>query len=222
MSQEFAENKEDRCPVVLVLDTSGSMLDSRKIDELNAGVQQFRDEVVKDPIAALRIEIAVVSFGNGGVQVIEQFKSALDFQATPLTAGGVTPLGEGVTKALELVEDRKASYRANGVAYFRPWVWIMTDGQPTDEWQTVASMTRKAEDDKKVQVYAVGIGDDADMSVLSQFTPANRPAMKLKGMHFREMFKWLSASLARVSKGKANTGGPVPLPPTDGWGSAIA
>jgi hypothetical protein len=39
----FADNPENRCPVVLVLDTSGSMSGSR-INELNAGLQTFRDE----------------------------------------------------------------------------------------------------------------------------------------------------------------------------------
>jgi uncharacterized protein YegL len=66
---EFAENHEDRCPVVLVLDTSYSMLDHHLIDQLNQGVRQFKEDVLKDPIAALRIEIAVVKFG-GSVEVV--------------------------------------------------------------------------------------------------------------------------------------------------------
>jgi uncharacterized protein YegL len=220
MMQEFAENKEDRCPVVLVLDTSYSMLDSNKISALNDGVQQFRDEVLKDSIAALRIEVAVLKFG-GTVEVVSDFKTALDFQPTTLDADGNTPLGEAVQKALEMIEDRKAIYRTQGVQYFRPWLWLMTDGQPTDAWQDAARQAKQAERDRKVSLYTVGIGDDADLNVLGQFSDERKP-MKLKGMQFREMFKWLSASLSRVSKQKAGSGEQVPLPPADGWGTQVA
>ena len=60
------------------------------------------------------------------------------------------------------------------------------------------------------------VGDDADLKVLEQFSDERKP-LQLKGLQFREMFKWLSASLARVSKQKAGAGQQVGLPPTDGW-----
>lgn len=220
VNQQFAENKEDRCPVVLVLDTSYSMLDQNKIGLLNDGVQQFRDEVLKDPIAALRIEVAVISFGGEQVKVETDFTTALDFQPRVLDADGNTPMGAAMRKALEIVEDRKAVYRSQGVQYFRPWIWLLTDGQPNDDWKDAAAQAKRAEQDRKVTIFAVGVGDDADLGTLSEFCAAK--PMKMKGLQFREMFKWLSASLARVSKQKAGSGQQVQLPPTDGWGSTIA
>ena len=58
----FADNPDPRCPCVLVLDRSGSMTGDR-IDELNAGLRQFRDELLADDLAARRVELAVVPFG---------------------------------------------------------------------------------------------------------------------------------------------------------------
>jgi uncharacterized protein YegL len=215
---ELAENHEDRCPVVLVLDTSYSMLDSNNIGKLNQGVKQFRDQVLKDPIAALRIEIAVVKFG-GTVKVLHEFKTAHDFDPPELTADGNTPMGEAVQRALDLIETRKVTYKGQGVNYYRPWLWLMTDGAPTDNWQSAAAACKQAERDRKVSVFTVGVGDAAGYNVLEQF--GEKPPMKLKGMAFGEMFRWLSASLAKVSNQKAGTG-EVTLPPTDGWGKAYA
>ena len=216
---EFAENQEDRCPVVLVLDTSYSMLDSNLIGELNQGVRQFKEEVLKDPIAALRIEIAVIKFG-GSVDVLHEFKTAHDFDPPDLTADGSTPMGQAVQRALGLIEDRKVTYKAQGVNYYRPWLWLMTDGAPTDSWQSAAAACKQAEKDRKVTVFTIGMGDDAGNKVLEQF--AEKKPMKLQSLAFAEMFRWLSASLARVSKERAGTGDQVQLPPTDGWGKAYS
>jgi uncharacterized protein YegL len=59
---EFFDNPENRCPVVLLLDTSGSMA-GEPIQELNRGVNLFRDEILRDAKASLRVEVAIVSFG---------------------------------------------------------------------------------------------------------------------------------------------------------------
>lgn len=216
---EFALNQEDRCPVVLLLDVSGSMMDDGKIDRLNEGLASFKAEILADPIAALRVEIAIIAFG-GGVSVVHEFSSADTLNLAPLQAGGPTPLGQAMDAALAEIEHRKSEYRANGVNYYRPWIWILTDGVPTDDWQPSAERARQAETDKKATIFCVGIGNDANIEVLSQFSI--RPAVRLEGLQFREMFKWLSSSLARVSQAKAGAGEQVALAPVQGWGSILA
>src|ERR1044071_2342553 len=139
---EFADNPEDRCPVVLVLDTSGSMIEQGKIDELNTGVAQFKADVLSDPIASLRVEVSVVTFG-GTVQVVHEFATADNLSLQPFQAGGETPLGEAVGAALDEIEHRKTQYKGGGVNYYRPWVWLITDGEPTDEWRSAAARARK-------------------------------------------------------------------------------
>ncbi|NMG60914.1 VWA domain-containing protein, partial [Geitlerinema sp. P-1104] len=109
---EFAENPEPRCPCILLLDTSGSM-SGLPIDALNEGLETFRDELNKDDLARKRVEVAVVSF-DSKVKVVLDFVTADRFEAPVLAAQGLTSMGTGLQKALELLDERKRQYRDNG------------------------------------------------------------------------------------------------------------
>ena len=121
-SVEFAENPEPRVPCVLILDTSTSMHGPR-IDELNAGLKAYRDELLADSLAAKRVEVAIVTFG-GRVTRLVDFVSAANFDPPTLQVIGGTPMGEAIGVALDMIDERKASYRENGIAYYRPWAFL--------------------------------------------------------------------------------------------------
>ncbi|MDQ6659911.1 MAG: VWA domain-containing protein, partial [Chloroflexota bacterium] len=131
---EFIMNPDPRCPCVLLLDTSGSMAGSR-IDALNIGLDTFQKELCQDPLAQRRVEVAIVTFGHGGVQTIQDFITADQFQAPMLAASGRTPMGEAIHRSIDMMQDRKEQYKKSGIAYYRPWIFMITDGAPTDEWQ---------------------------------------------------------------------------------------
>src|SRR5207249_5159004 len=130
-TDNFAENPEPRCPCVLLLDTSGSM-GGRPIEALNAGLVTFKDELVADSLAAKRVEVAVITFGP--VAVTNDFQIATQFEPTPLQAGGDTPMGAAILQAFDVLKARKELYKSNGVSYYRPWIFLLTDGAPTDSW----------------------------------------------------------------------------------------
>src|SRR4030081_1558405 len=88
---EFAENPEPRCPCILLLDTSGSMKGA-PLDALNAGLQTYRNDLGKDPLAARRVEVAVVTF-NSEVTVVQDFVTADQFDPPVLNAQGMTHMG---------------------------------------------------------------------------------------------------------------------------------
>ena len=139
---EFADNPEPRCPCVLLLDTSGSMR-GQPVSELNQGIRIFKDELMADEMAAKRVEVAIISFGP--LQTVTDFQTADVFDPPVLEAQGDTPIGAAIEAGLALLEQRKQSYRRNGVAYYRPWIFLITDGGPTDHWQAAGEKVKAGE-----------------------------------------------------------------------------
>jgi hypothetical protein len=88
---EFAANPEPRCPCVLVLDTSASMAGA-KLQELQRGLTQLKDELSADPLARKRVELAVITFG-GSVRLHGDFATVDAFEPPLLRADGLTPMG---------------------------------------------------------------------------------------------------------------------------------
>ncbi|MEY2472463.1 MAG: hypothetical protein QOK28_1792 [Actinomycetota bacterium] len=207
---EFAVNPEPRCACVLLLDTSGSM-QGAAIAALNEGLRVFAADVGGDPLARERVEVAVITFG-GAVQVVTEFTTASDFTPLTLTADGGTPMGHAIEVALDRLDARKTAYRTNGVPYYRPWVFLITDGRPTDDWKTAAKRVHDAEEANGLAFFAVGV-EGADMDTLGQI--AVRSPLKLRGLAFTELFLWLSRSQRQVSSSRP--GDQTALPPVDGW-----
>ncbi len=213
---EFAENPEPRCPCVLLLDTSSSMRGD-PITALNQGLQAFKEELTKDPLASRRVEVAVVTF-DSAVNMVQDFVTADQFDPPTLTAQGATHMGSGMHKGLDMVQARKAQYRDNGIAYFRPWVFMITDGAPQGESEDVVTRAvQRIKDDEatnRVAFFAVGV-EGANMTRLTDMVV--RTPVKLRGLNFVEMFVWLSRSMEAVAQSKIDDK-QVALPPP-GWGT---
>src|SRR4029450_13077347 len=95
----FASNPEPRCPCILLLDVSGSM-NGRPLDELNAGLMTFKDELSADALAVKRVEVGIVPFGP--VKVEAPFTSASTFHPQTLQSQGDTPMGSAIMQALNM------------------------------------------------------------------------------------------------------------------------
>jgi len=212
---EFAENPEPRCPCVLLVDTSGSM-QGAPIAALNEGLRAFKNDLMKDALASRRVEVAIVTFSSD-VQIVQDFVTADQFEPPVLHAEGATLMGSAIHQALDLLAARKAQYRTNGVAYYRPWIFLITDGEPQGEPEDViyqaAQRIRDDEQNKRVAFFAVGV-EEANLDKLRQLVV--RTPVRLIGLNFVEMFVWLSRSTQAVSHSRVDE--QVALPPP-GWGT---
>ena len=199
---QFAENPEPRCPCVLVVDVSSSM-NGEPMNQLNDGIATFARELKADQLASLRTEVAIVTFGSGA-ELAQDFVTADRFDPPTLVANGATMMGAGINLALDKIEERKQSYRENGIDYYRPWLFLLTDGIPTESQDVVnaaAANLKQAESDKRVAAFSVGV-EGADMEVLAEISP--RRPLPLKGLEFSSMFVWLSQSMSRVSRSRTD------------------
>ena len=128
-------------------------------------------------------------------------------------------MGSAIDQGLDMLETRKRTYKQAGISYYRPWVFLITDGAPTDSWHDAARRVRDGDSNerKAFSFFSVGV-EGADLSILAQICSPNRPPLKLKGLSFRELFSWLSSSLGGVSR--SQPGQLVALPAPTGWSVA--
>lgn len=235
----LATNPEPRCPCVLLVDTSGSMSEvvadsgrdlgyntqidgqtyravsggTTRIDLVNEGLRAYQADVAADPLAAQRVEVSVITFG-GTVQTVTPFVTAAQFAPPVLTANGETPMGAAIVRAVDAVTARKREYRQNALHFYRPWIFFITDGEPTDAWAAAAERVREGEAKKQFAFFAVGV-EGANFDILRQISV--RQPLRLKGYSFREMFLWLSQSQRSVSHSSPGQESEVKLASPAGW-----
>ena len=192
-------NTAPRCPVVLLLDTSGSMW-GNAINELNAGLKQFIQETANDEAASMSVELEVITF-DSYANVVMPFTPISDVEQnpSPLVANGMTAMGAGLALAYKDLQERRKLYSDNGISAYKPWVILMTDGGPNDEWQESARKMRELGERGEIQYIGLEIGDSVDHSNMLSILPANPGPVKLKGLRFKQFFKWLTDSFSSVS-----------------------
>ncbi len=192
---ELTENPAARVPISLVLDTSGSM-GGEKIKELNAAIAEFLGALRNDPMAAASAEVNVITFGETVTKVADF--CAIERQNMPaLWASGRTPMGQAVQLALGELDQAKRVYQEMGVDYYQPWLVLMTDGEPTDDVEAAIRDCQQRIRGRKLTVFPIAIGRDANLGMLARFSP-DLPPMRMNAAHIAEFFKWLSASVTRV------------------------
>lgn len=220
---DYDNNPNQRTPCVLVLDLSGSMNDQTstgrtRIAELNEGIKQLEESLHEDPTALVRVQLSIVSVGGPSgddAAIMMDWTDATHFESFPCRADGWTLLGRGLRIGLHLVEQGKLNLKNAGISYTRPWMMVITDGEPTDdqiEWDEAVRACKDAEAARKVEIFAIGV-EGANLQKLSEIS--SKPPLKLSGMKFRELFVWLSASLSAASRSRP--GDKVDLPSTDPW-----
>lgn len=202
----------ERTPTMLVLDTSVSMADESptpdgqqvpRIEQVNEGLQLFKEEVERVEPASERVDVAVVTFSSKATMA-QRFVPISEWSLPVLEAKGGSSVGQGIEKAIELVEARKEAYRERGIPYNRPLIWLLTDGEPTDmveggpTWNRVQDLL---DTEDAFELFAMHVGDEEGAETLSRLVePTGRPALQIKEGMFTEYFQFLSNSVARTAE----------------------
>ena len=216
MAVDYENNPNQRTPCVLVLDASGSM-SGQPIDELNAGLVEFENSLKADPAALTRVQVAIICVGGpkDNASLLLDWTDCTNFKAFELVASGGTPLAEGILLAHEAIERGKQGLRAAGISYTRPWMFVISDGEPTSHdplWQKAVQETIDAQKQRKVEVFPIAV-QGANVQKMGQIS--HRPVISLEGLKFRELFVWLTGSLTAAAQSRP--GDEVKLPSTDPW-----
>ena len=213
-SAESPHNFEQKSICCFVVDVSSSMA-SDPIRQLNNGLQEFHKDIADNSMTANRLEVAVVEFSDK-VETVVQPSLAEAFVMPTLSTKGSTKLVDGVREAINLVESRKNWYKQTGQPYLRPWIILITDGEP-DPDQDVKGLAQQIQSNvggKKFVFLSIGV-QGANMSVLEQISTPDMPPMRLEGLKFSEFFQWVSASMSVVASSK--DGDKVDLPSPAAW-----
>lgn len=209
LENTLAVDFEPRCPIMLLLDVSNSM-EGEPHKQLQAGLQAFANYLQEDTLSKRRVEVGVITFGDTKLQVWP-FQQAIDFVPPKLSLRGTTPMGHALRAGLQAIEERVRQLVDEGRGHYKPWIFLITDGAPTDEWLSAADLIKAAEAQGKLHFFAVGV-EDADMEVLNSLS--SRSAKKLAGLDFSKLFRWVSKGLITASH--SGTGDTIKMP-RDNW-----
>lgn len=204
-----------RLPVYLVLDTSGSMM-GEPIAAVETGVQTLVSALRQDPYALETAYLSIITFDSSAKQVVP-LTELTAFQAPSIHANGLTALGDALKLLAKKIDSEVAKTTAEVKGDWKPLVFIMTDGGPTDDWKKGLAELQKR---KTGIVVACAAGQAADTNVLKQITECVVQLDTADSSAIRAFFKWVSASVStgsqKVDSGKELGGiGELPPPPPE-------
>lgn len=207
---QFLVNPEPRCPVVVLIDRSYSMAGT-PLAEACEGFNRLRSEIQSDTLADSRVEMVVMFFAGGVTYHCQDFKKVSDIpRIRSMDAGASTETVEALKVAIQAVKNRVSFLKGQGIACFRPWVVLITDGAPTSKPDSVADLQQTILNDEisgpsgspEYNLWVIGCGDVNENAIV-QLSQKSNPPKLLRDMDFASLFKWLSVSLRSVSRSTA-------------------
>ena len=199
---------ESHMALVFVLDTSYSM-SGPPIDQLNEGLNRFKAEVCQDKQTRDILDVAIIQF-NDDFNVVQDFVPIEYMDVLNLIAGGTTKYTGPIREAIRMVDERSRFYRRSGSEPYKPWIILVTDGEPLDDITEVIQEVSDMQNVGKARFIALGVGD-YDPDSLKCLTDV---VFRMEGTDFTSFFDWVGKSMRSVSQ--SSPGEKPPLPPLEG------
>ena len=202
-SSDFGSSTKRRLPICFALDTSGSMM-GIPIKQLNMGLQNFVASIKSNDDTRSSTDIALVTFGSK-VDIVMPFGKISKDKGIPEIKASttLTPIGEGVLTALELLNARKEGYKEMGIKYFQPWLVVITDGAPQGP-NAVANMElaikacNELEANDKLVVFNIGVGSGVDFDCLKRLSIKREEPISINSADFGKLFEFLGSSSSSI------------------------
>ena len=183
-------------PVILMLDTSGSMRADGKIESLNLGLVDLVETLRAEDDGTGAIHVAVVTFGGDQAELVRPLEPVAQLNVEPLEAAGRTPMGSALQIVSAMVEDRDIiPSRA-----YRPTIALLSDGIPTDDWEGPLAAFLRGERAQKATRLALGIGADASRDCLREFAGEDHHVRRIdQASQIRDYLQFVSLSVVARS-----------------------
>jgi uncharacterized protein YegL len=198
-----------RLPVYLLLDCSESMA-GPAIEEVERGVQTLVSELRCNPLALESAYLSVLTFAKKSQQVVP-LTELIQFNPPKLSVRTGTSLGAALNLLMECLRRDIVKTTPTTKGDYRPLVFLLTDGQPTDDYRPAAAAIRAANNPKIANIYAIGCGPDVDTAVLREITDIVLSMPEATPEAFKKFFVWLSASVQTASTRLGEGAGNLPI-----------
>ena len=201
-----------RLPVYLVIDTSGSML-GEPIEAVKTGLQTLVSALRQDPQALETAHLSVITFDTNATQAAPLAELA-DFKVPEIRASGTTALGSALVLLADAIDREVIKGSKSQRGDWKPLVFLMTDGAPTDDWKHGKEALAKV---KVSTLIACAAGPNAQTDVLRELTESVVTLDTADSSTIKAFFKWVSASVSmssqKVDLTKQDVAGLGELPP---------
>ena len=201
-ASDFGNSTKRRLPICFCLDTSGSMMGD-PIRQLNMGLSNFIASIKANDDTRSATDIAIITFGSS-VEIVMPFGKIKDEGLPEISASTtMTPIGEGILTALELLNARKEGYKELGIKYYQPWLVVITDGAPQGP-NAMANMRlaiqacNELEKDDKLVIFNIGVGNSVDFDILKQLSVKREEPISVTSGDFGKLFEFLGSSSSSV------------------------
>ena len=183
-----------RLPVYILADCSGSMTGD-PIESVKAGIRLLHSELMNDPSAVENAYLSVITFGSSAKQVVPLCDLA-SFNPPELVASGTTALGEALKLLIDCLHNEVKQNSDEVKGDWKPLVFLLTDGAPTDNWQQYADELKAK---RPGNIIAVACGDGADSSILKSIAEKVLVMKTMSPNDFSKFFIWVTNSIKQTS-----------------------